>query len=320
MQRQPFDRSGQQGIRPRPAVFVIVAAVVVFALGLGVVGVLYRPLLARYHYSRGYTWNQQREFDKAIAEYSTAIRLDPGYADAYFGRGFAWNEKKQLDKAIADYTEVIRLQPKNAHAYDNRGSVHHTKKDYDMAIADYNKAIRIDHKDPHAYLGRGYALSKKKEWNKALADYNEAIALDPKDAFPHIYAAWILTNCPDERIRDGKRAVESATKACELSAWKEPQYLDMLAAAYAATDDFASAVKWQRKANALHSDPELKAQGEARLNRFQRTSSFVQPKPQSLHFKREYDRGKVCLPYGDDPRSTAMYPVTEPTAPATPVA
>ena len=80
--------------------------------------------------------------------------------------------------------------------------------------------------------------------------------------------AWILTKCPDERIRDGKRAVESATKACELSGWKEPISLETLAAACALSGDFESAVKWQTKANALYSDPKEKTEGEGRLRRF----------------------------------------------------
>jgi hypothetical protein len=38
-----------------------------------------------------------------------------------------------------------------------------------------------------------------------------------------------------------------------------------------------------------------------------RSSSFVRPKPESIRFKGEYERGKICLPYGGDPRSLAMY-------------
>ena len=238
MQDQPLDHSELQGFRPRPIVVAIVAVMVVLALGLGLIGVAYRPLLARYHYSCGYTWNERKEFDQAIADYNEAIRFDPGYADAYFARGFAWNEKNQFDKAIADYTDAIRLEPK----------------------------------DSSTYLNRGRAWYYKAEHDKAIADYREAARLKPGDAFAHDAVAWALAFCPDETIRDGERSVESATKACELSAWKNPKYLDTLAAAYAESGDFESAVKWQAKANELHSDPELKAQGEARLEFYQDTN------------------------------------------------
>ena len=63
----------------------------------------------------------KKEYDKAIADYDQAIRLDPKYAAAYHNRGLAWYAKKEYDKAIADYDEAIRLDPKYAVAYDNRG-------------------------------------------------------------------------------------------------------------------------------------------------------------------------------------------------------
>jgi len=60
--------------------------------------------------------------------------------------------------------------------------------------------------------------------------------------------AWLRATCPDQHGRDGKGAVESATKACELSAWRNPNHLATLAAAYAEAGDFANAVKWEQQA------------------------------------------------------------------------
>ena len=59
--------------------------------------------------------------EKAIADYTEAIRLDPKDAKAYYNRGVAYGEKGERDKAIADFTEAIRLNPKMAWAYIFRG-------------------------------------------------------------------------------------------------------------------------------------------------------------------------------------------------------
>ena len=40
--------------------------------------------------------------------------LDPPLRQAYSGRGQAWKDKKEFDKAIADHTKAIQLDPQNA--------------------------------------------------------------------------------------------------------------------------------------------------------------------------------------------------------------
>ena len=122
------------------------------------------------------------------------------------------------------------------------------KKELDIALGDYNEAIRLEPTSASVYHNRGIAWSDKKEHDKAIADYNEAIRLDPKDAPAYNNRAWLWATCPDAKYRDGKKAVQSATTACELSEWKGPNNLDTLAAANAEVGDFDSAVKWQSQA------------------------------------------------------------------------
>jgi hypothetical protein len=69
--------------------------------------------------------------------------------------------------------------------------------------------------------------------------------------------AWFLALCPDDSQRNGKLAVTYATKACELSEWKEANFIGTLAAAYAEVGDFDAAIKYQRQAMDIGSDYQI---------------------------------------------------------------
>jgi hypothetical protein len=71
-------------------------------------------------------------------------------------------------------------------------------------------------------------------------------------------------------LRDGKKAVEYARKACELTDWKNPDYLATLSAAFAETADFKEAVKWQMKAlQATELEPDKAEEYRQRLKLFE---------------------------------------------------
>ena len=49
--------------------------------------------------------------DQLIDEYTEAIRINPADPGAYNTRGMSYAEKGDYDRAIADFTEAIRLDP-----------------------------------------------------------------------------------------------------------------------------------------------------------------------------------------------------------------
>ncbi len=99
--------------------------------------------LAITYSNRGIAYNNMGNYDRAIADYDTAIKLNPKFANAYNNRGFAYYRKRQYDRSIADYDNAIKLNPKYARAYGNRGVAYYRKRQYDRAIADFRKAIEL---------------------------------------------------------------------------------------------------------------------------------------------------------------------------------
>ncbi|MGP0089765.1 MAG: tetratricopeptide repeat protein [Xanthobacteraceae bacterium] len=86
---------------------------------------------------------ERGELERAIAEYSEAIRLDPDRATAFFDRAAAYYMKGDLDRAIADYDQAIRLRPDFAPAFKNRGLAHFFVGEFSSAMADLEQSNRL---------------------------------------------------------------------------------------------------------------------------------------------------------------------------------
>ena len=130
-----------------------------------------------------------------------------------------------------------------------------------------------------AYIGRGNAGWIKKQYDWALAEYSAALGLDPGQADAYNNRAWVWATCPDAKHRDGKQAVASATRACELSGWKEAAHIGSLAAASAEAGDFEAAVTWQSRANELYADAGEEKKGEERLRLYRVTRTYRETPP-----------------------------------------
>jgi tetratricopeptide (TPR) repeat protein len=223
------------------------------------------PTHATYYNTRGLAWQMKGEYDKAISDFNQAVRLASGTSRRYTNRGGCWIYKQQYDNSIADCDKAIRLDPDDAQPYYVRGVAWDLKKEYGKAAADLDDAIRLDPYFTEAIGHRALVSYEKKEYDRAIAYCGQAIKVDPDHYFAYYLRARFWAACPDARYRDGKRAIESATRACELTDWKVGYAVSSLAAAYAETGDFDTAVKWQIKANALYPTAEIKAKGEERL-------------------------------------------------------
>lgn len=94
--------------------------------------------------NRGELHGDAQDNDRAIADLSAALVIDPKLGAAHILRGNAYDAKGDLDKALADYEQAIRLDPNDAVGYFNRAEVFLAKGDLERARHDYAKALEID--------------------------------------------------------------------------------------------------------------------------------------------------------------------------------
>ena len=82
---------------------------------------------------------------------------------------------------------------------------------------------------------------------QAVADFETALRLNP-DYYPAINdRAWVAATCPDPAFRKAREALDDATRACDLTDWKNPWTIDTLAGVYADRGAFAKAAYTEQR-------------------------------------------------------------------------
>jgi tetratricopeptide (TPR) repeat protein len=168
------------------------------------------PGSARAYYFRSAAWRQKGDSDKAIADLTAAIGIDRDFAEAYNNRGLVYLGRGEADSAIADFTRATDLKPELAEAYSNRALAWRRKSDYDRAIVDFTRAVEANPKLVDAWLGRGVSHGEQGDYDAAIADYNAVIEIDPRsaDAFNNRADAYLKKGEPSRAIADLNRSID----------------------------------------------------------------------------------------------------------------
>jgi tetratricopeptide (TPR) repeat protein len=239
---------------------------------------------------RGEVYREQGDLKKALEQLTKALELVPGDAATLMLRASVYYQLNETDHALEDIEDVIRRQPQLFQAHLMRAELLAANKHVDQAIeglerllplapdqpklleplATYyliggqpRKAIdaftQVLSQDPenfHALRYRGDAYLNIGKHKEAIADFDRAMKSDEAEKDDGLLNnfAWVLATSPTDSLRDGKRAVELATKAADLTSNQVPHILSTLAAAYAETGDFENAKKWSAKSIELAED------------------------------------------------------------------
>ena len=178
-----------------------------------------RSISAETYFTWGNTKYYLGDYKGAIADYDSAIRLNPDNANTYYNRGTAKGDLGQHFAAIADFDIAIRLKPDLAEAYYNRGAAKSDLGQHFAAIADYDTAIRLKPDHAGAYNSRGVAKGNLGQHSAAITDFDIAIRLKPDHANAYLNrgVAKVLLNRISEAKRDGRTALRLAKQAGDTS-------------------------------------------------------------------------------------------------------
>ena len=114
------------------------------------------------------------------------------------------------------------------------------------------------------------------EFERAVSDYETVLRNAPDDAEALNGVAWVLATCPISELRDGVRAIETATRSCEILNYAEWYCVGTLAAAFAEANKFEEAFKWAKESLSMAPDDEKQACSE-RLQLYERNQPYRVP-------------------------------------------
>eukprot|EP00817_Percolomonadidae_sp_ATCC50343_P000873 CAMPEP_0117429286 /NCGR_PEP_ID=MMETSP0758-20121206/8845_1 /TAXON_ID=63605 /ORGANISM="Percolomonas cosmopolitus, Strain AE-1 (ATCC 50343)" /LENGTH=296 /DNA_ID=CAMNT_0005216193 /DNA_START=539 /DNA_END=1425 /DNA_ORIENTATION=- len=127
--------------------------------------------------------NKNKNLDEAEEDYSEAInKCEQENAGTYHRiRGyFYFYIKMDIEKALADYNSAIHIDPTYHHGYYSRSLVYEALGQFERALDDLMKAVKLDAKEPMIFFQMGCLLSDRFElYNEAIQCFEHVNYLEP---------------------------------------------------------------------------------------------------------------------------------------------
>jgi Tfp pilus assembly protein PilF len=136
---------------------------------------------AKDHAARGQVLAKSAKTEEALAEFSTALALDPYNTQALMGRGLVYQGQYQHQQAIEDFTAANGLAPQRVEPLLARATSYLALDKAKEAAADLDEAVQADPNSAQAWTARGEAYERLGDKGKAAASYSRAVALRPRD-------------------------------------------------------------------------------------------------------------------------------------------
>jgi len=196
----------------------------------------------------GWELIQRHDYRKALSYLEKALELGPEEAKTHSNLSIALFETKEIERALQHAVAAVRYAPKLADYTNNLSMIYWHKGDLVQAIQYAHAALQKDPISSQVYYNVGalalheVSMPEAFSFAEGISYIERAIQLDPDSITLMQLLAWLRATAPEQALRDGKRAVDLAERACHRTGYRDPNLLDTLAAAYAENGQFEVAI------------------------------------------------------------------------------
>jgi protein O-mannosyl-transferase len=167
------------------------------------------PDVATAHNSRGSEFLLRKDYGKAQSDFVNALRIDPGYYEAYFNLGSLYWSRGDYNNAVKLFEKTLQINPGYMKAYDLLAIMHGSAGRHSEVINISRKAIQVkrDHAPAYVYLCGAYG--NLGDYKEAIIWGEKAIALDPRSglAYMNLAAAYFYAKQYDLAIKCADKAI-----------------------------------------------------------------------------------------------------------------
>jgi len=145
---------------------------------------------------------------------------------------------RDREAAARYYRAAVAIDPEHPGANGSLGTILLAGGEIREAIQHLRASLdaKPDNYLAHFYLAQ--ALSSRANYSEARAHYEQTLQHNPRFTAATIQLAWLLATCPDDTVRDGRRAIELLTPYVKENQDANPAAIDAMAAASAEVGDF----------------------------------------------------------------------------------
>jgi len=124
-------------------------------------------------FTKGLVLSDMKEYARSTETFTQLLTTDSLNANAYYSRAIAFRGSNKIDSAVMDYEQAIRINPGYADAYTNLGNIYFNQQNMPLAIKNYSSSLDI-RPDGNTYLNRSKAFYFLDKYQEALEDYDRA--------------------------------------------------------------------------------------------------------------------------------------------------
>lgn len=122
------------------------------------------------------------ELKTALQLLNVAVKLNPEKGRTFYNRAIIFDQLNQKEEAIRDYESALAFSPEMAlEVLRNRSVLYIETGRYESAIKDLDELIKIDSKEYTHYYNRAFSKLMLKDIDGAIADYQNVLRLNPGD-------------------------------------------------------------------------------------------------------------------------------------------